>query len=708
MNRPATPALRDVRPSRCCLVLLLLACACTGKTAAAPDVGVHFPDTSIVIDVPKPDAPDVIAPQDTIAPKELPTGDVPAADAPPDIAIVTDVASVHAAASATAVEVAAKITMTVQVTLKNGQTGDPAAKHKVQFRVGDQVFAAGAVLAPDAAKQPGLSVWKGATLGQYFVTGVRPGKSELVVEVDGVASETLPIDVSYPTDPILRLTLPTAEGKTPGDRIADANDTVRIEGKTFGAGGLTLTIRFPIAAVAGTSYDTANPPAVGGLLVTAVVADLGGLKLNLVTGGRLWIDQVDKGLFRGCFLGTSADLKPMAGVFVVERDGKFGIDVLDDPQTIETSSAPDPAPGVHVSRAVVSAVGGGKALLTYRRINDVTKADLVRVLVDAKSGALDTSLAPAVTGASTGTDPNNLLPALGYASAALSETKVLVAWEGKKGKGLSEPNQIWVRPADTTHAWVVDAPVLASGDDCSGLCRPQVLRLPSSRWLVLWSAPGGQGIKARRYQGTTLDWAEALGPKLIVQPPGTGARAAVLDANIGLTWFDPSVGSSFRLFTDGLSSIEAEQPLGDPTQNVPWPAMVAVNAPSAPSFMALFFGGTPATDLKFRRIDLSAKTLGPADMPLTTSVDWFATASGKNGQVAVIERASDDGTLRARKILVSGPADNGSQLGATVTLATKPTSSLVPSICYVVESDIFVVTWSGDSTSDNVQVLRFR
>ena len=688
------------------LVAALLAAGCGTPAPTHADAGVHFAtDITIVPDVLKFDATATDAPST----KDQGSGDTPAGDLPPDIQIITDVKEVHAQASAAAVEVASKISLTVQVTLKNGSKGDPSSKHKVQFRIGGQVIGSGALLAADGAKQPGVSVWKGDTAGKFWLAGLRPGQTDLIVEVDGVPSEILPLLVSYPTAPLLRLTLPTAEGKTTGDRLADGADTVHIEGKTFGAGGLTLTLRFPIAATAGTSYDTDNPPKVGALSVTATVADLGGLKLNLVSGGRLWIDQVDKGLFRGCFLGTSADLKPMAGVFIVERDGKFGVDVLDAPQVLESSSAPEPAPGVHVSRAAVSAVGNGKALLTYRRIIDVTKADLVRVLVDAKSGAVDTTLTPVVSGAGTGT-PDNPLPGVGFASAALSEGKVLVAWEGKKAKGISETNQVWVRVADTSHQWLAEAPdpILASGDDCNGQCRPQVLRLPSSRWLVLWSVPGGQGIKARRFQGTTLDWAEALSPKLIVQPPGTGVRAATMDANIGMAWLDPTAGTTYRLFDQNLSSIESEQPLGNPVSNAPWPAMAGVDATGAPSFMALFFDGDPATDLKYRRIGLNAKRLGAADLPLASSVDFFVSATGKNGQVAIIERASNDSTLRIRKVVVTGSSDNGSQLGGPVTILTNPSTTVEPSLCYVAESDIFVATWSGDGSSENVQVLRFR
>jgi hypothetical protein len=716
------------KTSNLLLVLSLLGCS---EAKPTPNAGAGFVLDSHV------NVPDV--PEDS----NIPLDDVAVTDGEDavllDVPAPSDVTAVLAEAATTTLEVAEKTGLQLTIQRKSGKSGPLQPGEGLTFLVDGNPLALGASMAAEGVPQPAVSVWKSSEPGKYWLAGARPGKAIVVAQVDGVAADPVEVQVGWPAAPIVRMTLPTATGKTTLKRVADAVDTIRMEGSTLGASGLTITLRFPVVAKPGDVFDLEKPPATGTVQVKATVADLGGLKLDLLKG-RVWLDQVDKGWYRGTFLGTAASLAPIAGVFEVERDGKFGVDMLDDPQLIEASTKPVPVTGVHASRATLSPIGNGKALLTYRRIDNVTTASLVRVVIDAKTGAIDKTWIPLVFKAPTvlvddANPDGTAIPGVGYANSAASAGKWLTTWEGRSGPdpfGQPQPNQLWYHTFDPTDGTLGDegATVVAT-DDCSGQCRPQIVGLPNSRWLIAWSAPDGQGIRARRINGN-LTFAESKVVQ-IVQPPATGASLAALDANVALAWTLPEDRPQFRLFSDLLLSNGPEQDLGLGAPGSRGPALVALATP--PSFLAIFSSGgkgpSPAAcagtepkcpaggvcdgaicslGAQFRRIGLTASKLGPADVDLAPGVDRVVAVAGKAGQVAEIERLPTTKLpqLRLRKLLVQKVADPGAQLGTEVLLAAKSTAPIQPVLCYVPESDVFILAWSGDATSEGVWIQRFR
>ena len=662
-----------------------------------------------------------------------------------DVQQPTNVTAVLAQAATATVAIAEKIALQIEVMREIDDavvSGPPDAKELPTFQVDGQPLALGATIV-EAGPQPAVSIWKGLESGKlkFWIAGARPGDAKVVVLVAGVASEPIAVHVTYPTALGVRMTLPTGQGATPALRVADAPETIQVKGATIGKGGLTVTLRFPASAKPGDSFNFEKTPASGSVQVKATVADLGEQPVNLLKG-RIWIDQVDKGLFRGTFLGTEANLSPVAGVFILERDGKFGIDVLDEAQVIETSTKPAPTTGIHASRATLSAIGGGRALLTYRHIKDASQATLVRVLIDAKTGSLDKSWPPLVTQVPTCEvidNECNPLPGVGYSTSAMSAGKLLTTWEGRSGKdpfGQTAPNQVWYRIIGNDGELLGDAATVVATDDCSGQCRPQVVALPSSRWLIVWSAPGGQGIRSRRVNGN-LTFADDDVVQ-IVQAPATGVSVAVLEANVALAWSLPNDHPQFRLFLAGATGLNAnqqEQTLGLGALGSRTPQIVAL-APPVASFLAAFSttgsGGKPvacaedgkcpgggvcngkvcSNGAQFRRIDLKAAKLGSGDIDLAANVDRLVAVSGKLGQVAALERVppieKTPQQLRLRKLNVTGAADPGSQLGGEIVLSAASKSVLQPALCYVPEADVYVLAWSGDATSDGVWIQRFR
>lgn len=714
------------------VLVLALALPGCGEAAKTPDAGGGFVLDSHV------DLPDIPADSSTAGTDGAQATDADGAgvDVPPP----TDVTAVLAEAATATVEVAQKSALLLTIQRKTGVQGPPQGTEVVTFLVDGKPLALGAALAVEGTAQPAVSVWKSSEPGKFWLAGARPGMATVVAQVDGVASQPVTVQVTWPSAPLVRMVLPTAQGATTLQRVADSPDTLRFDGTTLGAGGMKITLRVPAQGKPGDSFDLEKPPAVGTVQVKATVSELGGLKLDLVKG-RVWLDQVDKGLYRGTFLGTAASLAPIAGVFVVERDGLFGVDMLDDPQGIAISVKPEPSPGIHASRATLSPIGNGRALLTYRLIENVTKARLVRVVIDAKTGALDTSWAPLVDKAPTflvdPTDPGQTvpIPGVGYSQAATSAGKWLTVWEGRAGPdpfGKVAPNQVWYRTFDADDGTLGgEGATVVATDECSGQCRPQVVGLPNSRWLIAWSAPDGQGIRARRVNGN-LTFADAKTVQ-IVQPPATGVSLAALDANVALAWTLPEDRPQFRLFSDLLLSNGPEQDLGLGAPGLRGPAMVALATP--PSFLAIFASGgkgpspvacadaTPKCEgggvcdgkvcslgAQFRRIGLTAGKLGSADVDLAPGVDRVVAVAGKAGQVAEIERlpTTSQPQLRLRKLQVQKAADPGAQLGSEVLLSAASKSPLQAALCYVPEVDVYVLAWSGDASSDGVWIQRFR
>lgn len=610
--------------------------------------------------------------------------------------------------------VGARVALKVTVTRSDGSSGAPTAAESVIWSVDGAAVVPGAKLAAEPANQPKLAVFKDTKTGALALVAVRPGTAAIKATLAGTDSEPLTVTMPFPEGAALRLTAPTASGTCKGDRQKDNDDTIKLDGKAFGAGGLTLTIRFPAVAIAGDSFDLEKAPQIGVLQLLAVVPDLGGTQLK-IPQGRIWIDQTDKGWFKGTFLGTSASLVPVAGTFAVERNGTFGIDLLDDGLQIATSTTQKPtATGDHHSRVTVSAAPGGQAIVHWRSIHDVTTADLARAAVEAQSGQV-TPLAPlvakAVAAVLVDDGKGTMVPKpkgefFGTAAIASSEGKTLVVWEGKAAKGSAAPYQISAQLLD--EAYNPSGEVLAvQAEDCWGECRPQLVGLPSSRWLAVWGIAGGAGVRAAILDGNDLSAPEKL--VTLAPAPATNPAVASLDANVAVVWRQTGKGTRYRLYSNTLASNGPEQDLGTPTANPPAPQMLAVANP--PSFAAMFFA--PAADLKLRRIGLNATVLGPADVSLATGIAKIASAAGKPGQIAVIERlygqGPDQPQLRARKVAITSAGDPGATLGLPVELANSAAKyPLEAAIAYIPQADTYVVVWAGDATSDGVWVQRFR
>ncbi|MSP93132.1 MAG: hypothetical protein EXR79_15250 [Myxococcales bacterium] len=621
------------------------------------------------------------------------------------------VVAVLASAATDTIELASRTVLTVQVQ-RDGKDAPEAPKlGEVTFLVDGLPLGLGAVVAATDQPQAGVSIWKGTSPAAFWLVGVRPGTASVVAQVGEVVAPPVEVKLTWPEDPILRVTLPAGSGKVKPERQPDAPDTVQLKGQAFGGGGLAATLKFPAAAVADGVYDFEKPPGTGALSLSATVADAGSTKVAALKG-RLWIDQVDDGWFRGTFLALTAGLQPLAGVFVAERDGRFGIDLLGAPVQLAKSTTPQPATGDHMSRAGLGPIGGGKVIVGWRRISNVTSADLVRVTLDAKTGAIDTEPAPLVVKAPA-LDPTTTvaLPALGRLAAALSANKALIAWEGRAGKGLQNPDKVWAWPLAGTGLPIGETPLEVSADPCHGQCRVEVARLPNSRWLVAWSAPGGKGVRARRLEGN-LTWAEDA-PVTMVQPPGTWGRAATFDANLALVWQETPGTAQFRLFSDSLAAAGLPPlALGAAVQAaLPGPAVAAVQVP--PSMLTFWLAPSGnSLELKARRVGLDGKKFGPADISVAPGVAGVVVAGGKLGQAALVERVAGlsgkPPGLRVRKWNLASVADPGAQLGAELTIPTGTKLPVEPSLAYVPESDVFVLAWSGDGDSEGVWVMRFR
>lgn len=604
----------------------------------------------------------------------------------------------------------AALKLTVQ---RQDDSGPPKAAETVAFSVDGKPVELNAKPGPLTDAQPAVALWKSTVAGQYWVAGVRPGPAALQVTVDGIAAEEIALETAWSEGAGLRLTLPAAAGACGGARTKDTEDTIRLEGKTLGKGGLTLTVRFPAAAKAGDAFDLDKPSPQGGTLqVLAAMPDLGGQQVKVPTG-RIWIDQVDKGWFRGSFVGTSATLQPLVGAFAVERNGSFGVDVLDEALKVATSTTDKwNATGEHDSR-VSLAVLDGKGLMTWRHISNVTTADLVARRIDPQTGQME-ELSPLVTKAvaqiliddgSGALVPKPLGEFFGAVSAAQSGGKRLLVWEGKPAAKSASPYQISGQLLDADLK-PLDSPLLIADDACWGNCRPQVVALPSTHFLVVWTAAAG-GVKAAIIDGNAPEIPEKV--VTVAPAPASGGSVASWEANVGLVWRHPSKGSYVRLYTDSMSSNGPEQLLGAAVANTFAPAIAAVAEPA--SFTALFF--SPVATLQQRRIGLDAALIGAGDVKLANSVAKVVAAAGKPGQVAMVERigpaSATQPQLRLRKVFVSQAGDVGAQLGTEVILTASVSKyALEPALCYVPEADTYIVAWSGDASSEGVWFQRFR
>lgn len=658
----------------------------------------------------------VVAKPDVTKPADAAGGDAAGSDAvAADTGTVpgTSVSSVAADVTPT-LAVASKASLALTVTRTTGTNGAPSAAEKVTVKIDGKIWDLGTQLAPLGEQQPAVVVWKGPDAGHLWLAGVRPGTAEVAVLVDGVASAPATIEVAMPTLPGLHVVVPVAQGFSSGARTKDtSDDTIRLEGKSIGAGGLTITVRFPVAAKAGDVFDLEKASPVGGnLQVFATLADMGGVKLT-VPKGRIFIDQVDKGWFKGTLVGTAANLTPLAGAFAVARDGGYGVDLLDDAQQTEASTTQKYTDtGKHVSRLSLSAVGGGKVLATWRHVEDVLKGSMETAIIDAATGQWlqGQALVPlahakvAVDDGQGGTKEKPLGDFVGWSSAATSNDMRALVWEGKALKGTA-PYQISAVKLDANLA--PTGPVLqVSADGCWGQCRPMLVPLPSTRWLAVWAAPGG-GVKAAILDGNAFDQVEKTAT--LAPSPWSLPSVSSFDATLGVAWRDPKLGSQYKLYSDTLSGIGPEQSLGTKVAGAQGPAMVAMSAPLA--FMALYFD--PPNLLKARRINAETAAFATGSATdVDDNVVRVLAVVGKAGQIALVERRAvlaEEPQLWVRKLSLGSPTDGGTLLGPAVALEGSVSAvPLEPTVCYVPEADTFVVGWSGDVASDGVWIQRFR
>lgn len=689
---------------------LLVGAGCSDTPAANSDASAPLFgfDGLAGIDVPK-DANGADASPETAAGDLVSGGDAQSGSDTAETS--TGVVAVQAEVTAT-LDLGSKAPLNVTVQRDDG-SGAPKTGEAVTFSVDGQPVEVGGKPGPMDQPPAHLAVWKTATAGSYWLVGVRPGKGQLSVSVGGVASEPVEVEVGTPASAGLKMVLAGAEGSCPGARTKDSDDTIRLEGKVFGKGGLTLTVRFPSAAQAGDAFDLDKASPKGGFVqVSAVMPDLGGQQVKVVTG-RVWLDQVEKGWFRGSFLGNSAANLPVAGVFSVERNGTFGVDLLAEAEQLAASSTDQwTATGEHDSRASISALGG-QAVLTWRHISNVTSADLVRRSIDPQSGFV-AEMPPLVTKAvaqilvddgSGALVPKPTGEFFGGVALAESGGKRLAVWEGKPAAKSASPYQISGQflGADGKPEGAI---VAISADQCWGSCRPRLVALPSTHFLVAWGVPTG-GVKAVILDGNDLANPEKT--VIVAPPPATGPSLASWEAHVGIAWRHPTQGTYARLYSDAMSSNGPEQLLGGTVINAAAPAIAAIAEPA--SFTALF--SAPVGTLKQRRIGLDAALIGSGDVALGSQVARFVAAAGKGGQVAIVERlsgvAANQPQLRLRKVVATQNGDVGAQLGSEVILpASVSKYPLEPVICYVPEADTFVVAWSGDGNSEGVWVQRFR
>ncbi len=643
-------------------------------------------------------------------------------DAPHDTGVQTDVQSV-AAQAAGAVKLGATTPLQVLVTSKAGAIGPPSGSEVVAFQVNGKALAPGATLAAKAADQSPVAIWLGTGPGNYVIAGVRPGTAKLVVTVDGVASAEVDIATAWPDGDVITGSTPGLSGSSTDKRIDEvAPDTAKLQGQLFAPGGVDATVRFPSTAQSGDSFDLGQSPAKGSLSVSLTIVSPAGLNIPATpVAGRVWLDQTDKGYFRGTLLGQTADLTPVVCAFVAERDGSYGVDLLDDPVLVETSSDTIPDSDLHASRAAINPIGNGKALLTWRRITNQAAAEIAMWVIDAKTGATVTNL-PSLVKEQLGPfqafpkDPV-AYPTFGWVTAGVSNAKILLAWEGANGPDsftTAAPTGVWIRGMEAdysltnTGTFKAGQPIAVSDDACAGGCSPQIVALPNARFLVLWSPTTG-GIRARRIEG---DYSFTDGnPLQLLNPPATAASASVLDTTMGLMWRDPVQGSFVRVYTTNpaISSVDQEMQVGGVVANAPMPGVGIFDSPTAPGFLAFALDGSPATNLKVQRLDFSGIALG--EIAVATGIGAIRVASGTAPQVVVLQTAADPKAalpLSIRKFTTTSPIDGGTQLGPVVSLGAKSAVPLLPSICYLPEVGIFVAAWSGDYKSEGVSFQRFR
>ncbi len=711
-----TPRLLLIHPLRVIAVCLPLLAAC-GQTQEVAQDAASDQDTLDAILGFEAKAQDV-----PIVVEDLGPQNDAVTDTQQDTGPQSDVLAVNAQ-TAPSVKLGTTMALKVVVDHNVGVDGAPKSLEVVTFWVDGNEVAVGVTLAPTAKGQAPIAIWQTGNAGDYLIAGVRPGTAKLVVKVDGIAAEAVSVDVVWPDGLFIGGSTPAVTGQAPAKRVDEvAPDTVKIVGQLFAPGGVDAALRFPTTAKNGDSFDFGSAPAKGSLSINLTIVSPTSENFPAsAVFGRLWIDQADKGFFKGTFLGKTTDQSPVVGAFVIERDGNFGIDVLDEATLVEASADVLPDSDLHASRVSVNAIGDGKALLTWRRIKNVTQAEIARWIIDAKTGEAVKTLPPLVSG-NVGPwqmqpDPAQD-PVFGSVTAGVSNKKILVAWEGKNGMNsfsAPAPSGVWMRAMDsdgtlsTSGVFADGKPIALSDDVCNGSCHPQILTLPNASFLVIWSPTTG-GIRARRIDGA-FGFKET-NPLQLVAPPATAASASVLDSTLGLMWRDPVQGAFMKVYTinpGALSSSAQEIQIGQTVANAPMPGL-GIFSGNAPGFLSYAIDGIPATTLKMRRIGFDNSPV-VGEITVDQAIGAIRVAAGESPQVVVLQQDADVKSttpLRLRKFSTQSPIDGGTQLGATIALGAKSAVPLVPALCYVPETDVYIAAWAGDFKSEGVYFQRFR
>ncbi|MCO4761641.1 MAG: hypothetical protein KC502_09070 [Myxococcales bacterium] len=643
--------------------------------------------------------------------------------APPDSGAADDAPQTDSAATDTGPGTAAAVTLAlpeklglgtgttpiIKMVQSDGSKTTPTADDEVVFVV-DGVVQTGAGLGAEGKTQPAVAAWTFG--GKRTVVGARAGTASVVVKVNGLASEPAKVQVTYPTSMGVIAVTADAAGLTTASRTADLPNTVQLKGKTIGAGGLTASLRFPTSASTGDKLDLSKPPTDGALKLTVSFADLGGASAKMAQG-YLWIDQTEKGLFRGSFLGRTAQLKPVAGVFVVQREGKFGIDLLDETQQIAKSDGLLPVTGDHYSRVSLTATDDGKAVLYARHISNGLKAHLVRWQVDPKTGKV-TPLPAMIENANAyeGT-PDKKAPAFGRVVRASHGSVAIELWEGRDGKGATKPHRLYVRLVDAADK-VIGKPVAISTDLCSGGCKPAVALLPSTRFAVMWSAP--DGVKIRRVRGQPssgeVDFVDA--EPLVIGKGGKDGVIATHSFNVLAGWYDPDKGPVWRHYLDKtsgkLSALLPAQAVGASSTKAPRQVLAAMTTPSgAPNllFVSTWLDFAPGGKLTQRRLGLDGTPFGLSAPVADVDADAIWGQTGLPGQLALLSRSAK-GTLTLRKLMFESFKAPGTALGGPVTMLPSATYPVVPAMVYLKSANIWVLAWAGDESSPGIFIRRFR
>ena len=214
--------------------------------------------------------------------------------------------------------------MTIFVKDASGQSAPPADDAVLSFEINGVASAVGFDPAAAAASIAAVAVWKTGA-GALRLVAIRPGVASVVVRIAGVASVAQAITVAWPTQSGAVARVPDAGGATSAERTTDLAGTVKLAGSTIGEGGLDFSVRFPEDTLAGGVIALGTTATAA---ASVAFADLAGTKYAAAQGW-LWIDQTNKGQYRGTFWGRSAALKPVVAAFIVDRNGKFGVDELD-------------------------------------------------------------------------------------------------------------------------------------------------------------------------------------------------------------------------------------------------------------------------------------------------------------------------------------------------------------------------------------------